>query len=67
MKNNVFNFFKESNAKYGNRIALVIDNVEYTYNELFLRVSQIVSILGRFNKERVGIFASRSLPCYEGF
>lgn len=66
MRNNLFNLFKLSTTSHGSRVALVIDNVEYTYNELFQRSSQVSCTLNKYKQERVGIFASRSLAPYIG-
>lgn len=65
-KNNLFKLFQDSNAKHSDKVALVVDKLNYTYNELFLKASQLASILTRFENERVGIFAARSLPAYVG-
>lgn len=66
MGTNIFNLFKASVDKYGDRVALVIDNQDYTYSELFLKSNQLSLILKQFEHTRVGIFASRSLPAYTG-
>ena len=66
MEKNIFGFFNESNVKFGDKIALVVDNVEYTYNDLSFKVGQVCSILNNYKQKRVGIFGLRSLTCYQG-
>jgi amino acid adenylation domain-containing protein len=66
MEKNIFGFFYDSNRKYGNKVALVVDNVQYSYNDLSFRVGKVFSVLKKYKQERVGIFGLRSLTCYQG-
>src|SRR5690554_4000032 len=66
MDKNIFGFFNDSNSKHGNNAALVVDNIEYKYNELSFKAGQVSAILRSYKQERVGIFGLRSLTCYQG-
>lgn len=66
MDKNIFGFFNNSNSKHGNKVALVVDNIEYKYNDLSFKAGQVSAILRNYKHERVGIFGLRSLTCYQG-
>lgn len=66
MNKNIFGFFNESNSQYGNKVALVVDNIEYKYNDLSFKAGLVSSVLRDYKQERVGIFGLRSLTCYQG-
>jgi amino acid adenylation domain-containing protein len=65
-KKNIFGFFHDSNSQYGNKVALVVDNIEYKYNELSFKAGLVSSVLKNYKHDRVGIFGLRSLTCYQG-
>ena len=65
MKNNIFSFFHDSYINSNKKVALNVDNVDYTYEELFFRVCQVSAVLRTYQHERVGIFGLRSLTCYQ--
>jgi amino acid adenylation domain-containing protein len=66
MGKNIFGFFNDSNSKYGNKVALFVDNTEYKYNELSLKAGLVHSVLSNYEQQNVGIFGLRSLTCYQG-
>lgn len=66
MQNNIFNLFNNSQGKYPNSVALVVDKVEYTYQDLAQKAGQVSAALKGYSQEYVGVFGARSLTCYQG-
>jgi amino acid adenylation domain-containing protein len=66
MVKNIFGLFNNSNSRHSNRVALVVDNIEYSYNNLSFLAGQVCSVLRNYKQQNVGIFGLRSLNCYQG-
>lgn len=63
---NLFDYFKNSAERHSQRVALVVDGLFYTYDELFQKVNQLAHAIDEEVPRRIGIFASRSLSNYTG-
>ncbi|WP_040247628.1 AMP-binding protein [Psychroserpens mesophilus] len=66
MNKNIFGFFDDSNSRYGNKVALVVNNIEYKYSDLLFRAGLVSAVLKNFEQNRIGVFGLRSLTCYQG-
>jgi len=66
MNNNIISFFNDSTFKYGDKVALVVDDIHYTYNDLSYKTGIVSTVLKNYKHQRVGIFGLRSLTCYQG-
>lgn len=63
---NLFNYFKNSFERFPQRPALVINGVQYSYDELFQKANQLAVLLNELPDKNIGIFAARALSDYSG-
>ncbi|MED7787523.1 AMP-binding protein [Francisella sp. 19X1-34] len=66
MVGNIFSLFESSCSKFGTKTSLVVDGVQYTYNELLSESRRVANVVRNYKHKNVGIFGLRSLTCYQG-